>query len=235
MIKAVIFDLDNTLVDFMKMKRLSIEAALTAMIDAGLQLSLTEASAEIDKIYKEQGIEYQQVFDLFLTQQLGMINHKILSSGIVAYRKAREANLIPYPHVYSSLNQLVKMGIKLGILSDAPSKEAWLRLAYLNFHHIFDEVVTFDDTGERKPSPVPFMAILKKLGVKPEEAVMVGDWAERDIVGASNVGIKTAFAKYGDTFNTPFHYADYELNDFSEIIEIINKENSERVALLCRV
>lgn len=226
MIKAVIFDLDNTLVDFMKMKRLSIEAALTAMIDAGLQLSLTEASAEIDKIYKEQGIEYQQVFDLFLTQQLGMINHKILSSGIVAYRKAREANLIPYPHVYSSLNQLVKMGIKLGILSDAPSKEAWLRLAYLNFHHIFDEVVTFDDTGERKPSPVPFMAILKKLSVKPEEAVMVGDWAERDIVGASNVGIKTAFAKYGDTFNTPFHYADYELNDFSEIIEIINKENS---------
>lgn len=226
MIKAVIFDLDNTLVDFMKMKRLSIEAALTAMIDAGLQLSLSEASAEIDKIYKEQGIEYQQVFDLFLTQQLGMINHKILSSGIVAYRKAREANLIPYPHVYSSLNQLVKLGIKLGILSDAPSKEAWLRLAYLNFHHIFDEVVTFDDTGERKPSPVPFMAILNKLGVKPEEAVMVGDWAERDIVGASNVGIKTAFAKYGDTFNTPFHNADYELNDFSEILEIIKKENS---------
>ncbi|MBK8660720.1 MAG: TIGR02253 family HAD-type hydrolase [Ignavibacteriales bacterium] len=226
MIKAVIFDLDNTLVDFMKMKRLSIEAALTAMIDAGLQLSLAEASAEIDKIYKEQGIEYQQVFDLFLTQQLGMINHKILSSGIVAYRKAREANLIPYPHVYSSLNQLVKMGIKLGILSDAPSKEAWLRLAYLNFHHIFDEVVTFDDTGERKPSPVPFMAILKKLGVEPAEAVMVGDWAERDIVGASNVGIKTAFAKYGDTFNTPFHNADYELNDFSEILEIIKKENS---------
>ncbi|GAB1442112.1 TIGR02253 family HAD-type hydrolase [Ignavibacteriales bacterium] len=226
MIKAVIFDLDNTLVDFMKMKRLSIEAALTAMIDAGLQLSLTDASAEIDKIYKEQGIEYQQVFDLFLTQQLGMINHKILSSGIVAYRKAREANLIPYPHVYSSLNLLAKMGIKLGILSDAPSKEAWLRLAYLNFHHIFDEVVTFDDTGERKPSPVPFMAILKKLVVEPGEALMVGDWAERDIVGASNVGIKTAFAKYGDTFNTPYHNADYELNDFSEIIEIINKENS---------
>jgi len=226
MIKAVIFDLDNTLVDFMKMKRLSIEAALTAMIDAGLQLSLAEASAEIDKIYKEQGIEYQQVFDLFLTQQLGMINHKILSSGIVAYRKAREADLIPYPHAYSSLNQLVKMGIKLGILSDAPSKEAWLRLAYLNFHHIFDEVVTFDDTGERKPSPVPFMAILRKLGVEPAEAVMVGDWAERDIVGASNVGIKTAFAKYGDTFNTPFHNADYELNDFSEILEIIKKENS---------
>ncbi len=225
MIKAVIFDLDNTLVDFMKMKRLSIEAALTAMIDAGLQMDLASASQAIDNIYKEQGIEYQQVFDLFLTKQLGRIDHKILSSGIVAYRKAREANLIPYPHVYSSLNQLLKMGIKLGILSDAPSKEAWLRLAYLNFHHIFDEVVTFDETGERKPSPVPFKAILKKLGVEAKEAIMVGDWAERDIVGAANLGIKTAFAKYGDTFNTPFHNADYELGDFSEIIDIILKEN----------
>ncbi len=225
MIKAVIFDLDNTLVDFMRMKRLSIEAALTAMIDAGLEMDLATASAAIDNIYKEQGIEYQQVFDLFLTKQLGRIDHKILSSGIVAYRKAREANLIPYPHVYSSLNQLLKMGIKLGILSDAPSKEAWLRLAYLNFHHIFDEVVTFDETGERKPSPVPFKAILKKLGVEANEAIMVGDWAERDIVGAANLGIKTAFAKYGDTFNTPFHNADYELGDFSEIIDIILKEN----------
>lgn len=225
MIKAVIFDLDNTLVDFMKMKRLSIEAALTAMIDAGLQMDLASASQAIDNIYKEQGIEYQQVFDLFLTKQLGRIDHKILSSGIVAYRKAREANLIPYPHVYSSLNQLLKMGIKLGILSDAPSKEAWLRLAYLNFHHIFDEVVTFDETGERKPSPVPCKAILKKLGVEAKEAIMVGDWAERDIVGAANLGIKTAFAKYGDTFNTPFHNADYELGDFSEIIDIILKEN----------
>jgi putative hydrolase of the HAD superfamily len=228
MIKAVIFDLDNTLVDFMKMKRLSIEAALNSMIDAGLQMSLPDASQAIDDIYKAQGIEYQQVFDLFLTQQLGSINHKILSAGIVSYRKAREANLIPYPHVYSTLNQLLKMGIKLGILSDAPSKEAWLRLAYLNFHHIFDQVVTFDETGERKPNPIPFNAILKKLSVDANEALMVGDWAERDIVGASNLGIKTAFAKYGDTFNTPFHNADYELNDISEIIKIISKENSQQ-------
>jgi len=40
----------------------------------------------------------------------------------------------------------MKMGVKMGILSDAPIKEAWLRLAYLNLHHIFDAVVTFDET-----------------------------------------------------------------------------------------
>ncbi len=225
MIKAVVFDLDNTLVDFMKMKRRAIEEAIPAMIDAGLEITPEYANKLIDEIYKEQGIEYQQVFDEFLRRVLQKVNYKILSAGIVAYRKAREAALIPYPHVYSTLNKLAKLGVKMGILSDAPSKEAWLRLAYLNFHHIFDAVVTFDETGERKPSPLPFKMILERLQVKPEEALMVGDWAERDVIGAAKVGMKTAFARYGDTFNTEHHTADYDLKDIRELEDIIIKEN----------
>lgn len=225
MIRAVVFDLDNTLVDFMKMKRRAIEEAIPAMIDAGLDITPEYAGKVIDEIYKEQGIEYQQVFDEFLKRVLQKVNYKILSAGIVAYRRAREAALIPYPHVYPTLNKLMKLGIKMGILSDAPVKEAWLRLAYLNFHHIFDTVVTFDETGERKPSPKPFKVILEKLNVKPKEALMVGDWAERDIVGASKVGMKTAFARYGDTFNTENHNADYDLRDIRELVDIIIKEN----------
>lgn len=225
MIKAVVFDLDNTLVDFMKMKRRSIEEAIPAMVDAGLEITHKEANKIIDEIYKEQGIEYQKVFDEFLNRVLNRVDYKILSAGIVAYRRAREASLIPYPHVYSTLNKLLKMGIKMGIVSDAPVKEAWLRLAYLNFHHIVDAVVTFEDTGERKPHSAPFLKILENLNVKPEEAIMVGDWAERDILGANKVGMKTAFARYGDTFNTQKHNGDYELTDISQLIDIIIKEN----------
>lgn len=225
MIKAVIFDLDNTLVDFMKMKKRSIEEAIPAMIDAGLPITYKECEKIIDGIYNEQGIEYQQVFDKLLQNVLKIIDYKILSAGIIAYRRAREAALIPYPHVYSTLNSLLKLGIKLGILSDAPSKEAWLRLAQLNFIHTFDQVVTFNDTGERKPHPAPFNLILKKLNVNASETIMIGDWAERDIIGAKNVGMKTAFAKYGDTFNTQNHEADFELNDISELVNIIKKEN----------
>ena len=227
MIKAVIFDLDNTLVDFMKMKRLSIEEAIRAMVDSGLQISIQESNKIIDEIYKEQGIEYQKVFDVFLQSVLKKVDYKILSAGIVAYRRAREAALIPYPHVYPTLHQLMKMGMKMGIVSDAPTKEAWLRLAYLNFHHIFDAVVTFEDTGVRKPNSAPFLMILEKLKVSPDQALMLGDWAERDILGASLVGMKTAFAKYGDTFHTEVHNANYELNDISELIKIIVKENSQ--------
>ncbi|KXK55327.1 MAG: HAD-IA family hydrolase [Chlorobi bacterium] len=221
MIKAVVFDLDNTLVDFMAMKRQAVDAAITAMIDAGLTMTFEEVKGSVDTIYKEQGIEYQSVFDHLLRQVLGKIDHKVLSAGIVAYRRAREAALIPYPHVSATLMELVKHGIRLGILSDAPTREAWLRLCYMNFHHIFDHVVTFDDTGKRKPDPVPFQLILQKLQVRPEEAIMVGDWAERDMVGAAAIGMKTAFAKYGDTFGNQIVNADYTLRDIKDLLTIV--------------
>jgi putative hydrolase of the HAD superfamily len=221
MIKAVVFDLDNTLVDFMAMKRQAIDAAITAMIDAGLNMTVASIKGEIDRIYNEQGIEYQRVFDEMLQAALGRIDYKVLSAGIIAYRRAREAALKPYPHVSATLMELVKHGVKLGIVSDAPTREAWLRLCSIGFHHIFDFVVTFDDTGKRKPDPAPFRMVLDLLKVEPHEAIMVGDWAERDMVGAAAIGMKTAFAKYGDAWGNQVITADYTLEDITELLEIV--------------
>ncbi|MDI6804463.1 MAG: TIGR02253 family HAD-type hydrolase [Bacteroidota bacterium] len=225
MIRAVVFDLDNTLVDFMAMKRQAINGAVDAMIDAGIGLQKVEIHQRIDAIYQERGIEFQKVFDELLYDIFQKVDYKILSAGIIAYRRAREAALVPYPHVYMTLIELAKMGLKLAVISDAPSREAWLRLCYLNLHHIFDCVVTFDDTGERKPSPVPFQKVLEMLNVKGGDAIMIGDWAERDMVGAAKVGMKTVFARYGNTFGTIESGADYDVNDIQELIEIVKKEN----------
>ena len=225
MITAIIFDLDNTLVDFMAMKRQSIDAAIHSMIDAGLSLSSDEARKRIDTIYKERGIEFQNVFDELLYDVFKKVDYKILSAGIIAYRRAREAALVPYPHVYITLMELLKMGLKLAVVSDAPAREAWLRLCYLNFHHIFDQVITFDDTGKRKPHEAPFRKALKLLNVTPAEALMVGDWPERDVVGAAKVGMKTVFARYGDTFGTHDSQATYDIDDVSQLIDIVRREN----------
>jgi putative hydrolase of the HAD superfamily len=54
-IKAVVFDLDNTLMDFMKMKKRAIEEAIPAMVDAGLEITTEVANKIIDEIYKEKG------------------------------------------------------------------------------------------------------------------------------------------------------------------------------------
>jgi len=223
LIKAIIFDLDNTLVDFYRMKKLAVEAAVDAMLDSGLEGSFEEAYNHIMKVYKTEGIEYQEVFDQFLLERYGEINHKMLAAGVVAYRKARDAALVLYPHVTPTLTTLAKRGIKLAIITDAPAKQAWLRLCYLHLHNLFDAVIVAEETGALKPSPLPFNKALDVLGVQPSEALMVGDWPDRDVVGAKNVGIRTVFARYGDPRGVENSGADYDIDDISELIGIIDR------------
>jgi putative hydrolase of the HAD superfamily len=223
MIRAVVFDLDNTLVDFMGMKRQAITAAIDSMIDAGLHLARPDVQERIDAIYKERGIEFQNVFDELLYTLFQKVDYKILSAGIIAYRRAREAALVPYPHVNMTLLALLKRGLRLAVVSDAPGREAWLRLVSLNLHHVFDVVVTYDDTRERKPSPAPFRRALEMLGVAPAEAIMVGDWPERDVVGAAQVGMVTVFARYGDTFGTVHSHADHDIDDIADVLAVVDR------------
>lgn len=226
MIKGIIFDLDNTLVDFTRFKEISVKSAIEAMLDAGLKIDPNLAYEKIFKIYEEKGWEYQKVFDDFLIEVIGYIDYKILSSGIVAYRRAKDGSLVLYPNVTKTLLDLIKRGIKLAVVSDAPALQVWTRLVQMNLHHIFDVVITFDDTGKRKPDKEPFLKALEKLNLKPEEVIMIGDWAERDIVGAKLVGIRTVFARYGDVFNTINSGADWEINSIEEILNIVDKENN---------
>ena len=225
-IQGVIFDLDNTLLDFMKMKEVAVKSAIKGMIEAGLEIDEAESYDDIVSIYEEFGWENQKVFDVFLNKSIGYVDNKFLAAGIVAYRRAREANLLAYPNVNRTLVGLTKLGIKLAVVSDAPSREAWMRIYYLTLYHFFDAVITFDDSGERKPSSVPFEMALKKLGLKPESSLMIGDWPERDVVGAKKIGMKTAFAVYGDTFGTNNSGADYDVEDISELVTIIKKNNN---------
>lgn len=227
MIKAIIFDLDNTLLDFIKMKQFSVKAAITAMNEAGLAVNEEKAYQDIFDLYIEKGWENQQVFDDYLNQTVGKVSNKILAAGIVSYRRAREATLLVYPNVNKTLIELIKMGIKLAVVSDAPSREAWMRLYYLNLHHVFDPVLTYDDTGVRKPSEKPFKMALDVLNVEPEEALMIGDWPDRDVVGAKQIGMKTIFARYGDTFGTIDSGADWDVNDIYEVVGIIKELNDD--------
>ena len=67
------------------------------------------------------------------------------------------------------------------------------------------------------------------MQVEPGEALMIGDWAERDVVGAAKVGMKTVFARYGDTFGTVESNADFEIDDIAELVEVVREENKLRL------
>jgi putative hydrolase of the HAD superfamily len=227
MIKTVVFDLDNTLTDFMRMKENAVDAAVAAMIDAGLRFPPEEVKQKIYDVYDKEGIEFQNVFDHALEALIGQVDFKVKAAGIVGYRRAKEASLVLYPHVKITLIELMKRGIRMAVVSDAPRQEAWLRLCYLQLHHFFDFVSTFEDAGERKPSPVPFQRALDHFDVAPSQAIMVGDWPERDITGADQLGMITVFARYGNTFGTVDSGAHYDITDIFELVDIIDTLNAD--------
>jgi HAD superfamily hydrolase (TIGR02253 family) len=225
MVRAIVFDLDNTLMDFMKMKDLGVHGAVSAMLDAGLPMPAEDAYRKIYEIYKLEGIEYQRVFDQFLHTELGYIDPKLLAAAIIGYRRTRESALVVYPHTHQTLIELSKRGLRLAVVSDAPRLQAWLRLTYLQLQHLFDAVVAWEDTGHRKPAPEPFERALELLDAPAAEAIMVGDWAERDVVGARRIGMLTAFARYGDTFGTEHSGADFELLDIRDLLDVVARLN----------
>ena len=223
MLKAIIFDLDNTLIDFMKMKRLCSEVAIDGMIDAGLKMPRKKAVKKLFEMYWKHGIEDQNIFSKFLKEVNGEVDDRVLASAIVPYRKLKDGLLTPYPGVRRTLAKLRQKGLKLAIVTDAPRLQAWLRLVAMNLDDYFDFVVAYEDTGKRKPHAMPFNAALKKLNLKAEQCMMVGDWPDRDMVGAKKLGMKTCFAKYGWQFKKPLPKieADYEIKSIEEISDIL--------------
>ncbi|MBS3126110.1 TIGR02253 family HAD-type hydrolase [Candidatus Woesearchaeota archaeon] len=220
MITSILFDLDNTLIDFWKMKKMTCDAAVSSMIDAGLKVDKEKALKELFAIFEKHGFEDSTVFQKFLIKKIGRVDYRILAHGVVAYRKVRIGFLEPYPHVVSTLLALKKKKLKLAIVTDAPKLKAWMRLASMKIGDYFDAVVTFEDTKKLKPSAMPFEAALRQLKANPRHCLMVGDWPERDIKGAKKLGMKTCFARYGNP-NVRKSGADYEINDIQELLKIV--------------
>lgn len=219
-LNAVLFDLDNTLIDFIRMKKFASRAAARAMVEAGLNADPKEISKKLFKFYLEYGIESDDVFTRFLEKEFGKAEPRIVAAGVNAYLREKYVYLDPYPGVVETLEELKKRGLKLGVVSDGVRLKAWMRLNAAGLDKYFDTVVTFDDTGKKKPAKEPFLEACKQLKVKPEECLMVGDWVERDIEGAKAVGMKTCLAKYGQVVGKK-KGADYEIKEIKELFSCI--------------
>jgi len=225
MIKAVLFDLDNTLVDFMRMKKVAINLAVDYMINAGLPGKKQDIIRQIFAIYKKTHYESQIALEEIIKLRTGAPDYKILAPGIIGYQRGRDMATYPYPKVESTIKELLRMGLKIGTISDAPAEQCYNRLARLHLLSWFDVSVTYNDTGECKPSPKPFMLALKKLNLQPKQAFYIGDWPEKDITGSKKVGLVTAFARWGEHPKAKNTGADYDLQSIDQVLKVVRKIN----------
>jgi len=226
-IKAILFDLDNTLFDISQIKKEAIQGAVQSMLDAGLKMDKEEAVKKLSEEYFEKAKFYgRNILDEFLKKNK-ISDSRILAAGIHGYRKQKSKFMKPYPQVIETLEALKSRDLKLAIVSDAVSVKVHMNLYALGINQYFDDVIPFEDSGKLKPSKEPFLLALKRLGVKPEETIHVGDYPERDVKGANDSGIISVHAVYGNCRSKGPHEdkPNFEIHEFSEILGVVQQLN----------
>jgi putative hydrolase of the HAD superfamily len=112
------------------------------------------------------------------------------------------------------LEALRKGGYKLGVMSDFPVQN---KLKYLGLED-WDCAFTAESTGYLKPHPEPFIELARRMELEPHEILYVGNSYSKDIIGASDTGMKTAY--YG-TGLPPGHAADFTFTKYPDLFNYI--------------
>jgi len=126
----------------------------------------------------------------------------------------------PYPFTESILDELSKR-YKLGIIANQSVGSAQ-RLADWGIGKYFDLVIASAEEGVEKPNPEIFRLALEQANCLPENAVMVGDRIDNDILPAKKLGMKTVwvkqgFAKYQPESDVP----DYTIQTLDDILKTL--------------
>jgi len=222
MIKAVFFDIDDTLYDTSAFARLARKAAINVMIDAGLPLSSDEAYELLREIIKEKGSNYDKHFNVLTKRVLGEEKPLLIALGMITYHNVKFALLRLFPETMSTLIYLKGKGYHLGVISNGITIKQWEKLIRLGLHHFFDEVVTSEEAGVEKPDKRIFQLALDRMGCKAEKSVMVGNKFNDDILGAIDIGMSAILVNSELTIDERKHLVenDIELDVISDIGDI---------------
>ncbi len=196
-IKAVLFDLGGTLVEADAVHPGEIFRRILAYVGVSKSLDETKnAVLNADREAKDSNLvslfgkiqceEYWRKWNSLVLKRLGLEENEELAK-VVHSRWFDFLGFTLYPDSEEVQRELRLRGLKLGLVSNGYEEEVHLILEKVNLEKAtFDIIVGVDTVQCMKPHPDIFKYALKKLKVKPEETVFVGDDVERDYRGATN-------------------------------------------------
>ncbi len=166
-VKAFIFDLDGTLID-------SVDAHVTTWVKAfkvAVGISVDE-----EDVYPLIGMSRRDIVRKILGEVSESEYAKIRWVKDRAFMKElKEGRVTLFPGVTQALRMLKKEGYLIGMASSTPNRLLLHIMDYLGITSFFDAITGGDEVRRGKPDPEIFLRAMRKLGVAPEETVVVGD------------------------------------------------------------
>ncbi|WP_298940174.1 phosphoglycolate phosphatase [uncultured Psychromonas sp.] len=222
--KAVLFDLDGTLIDSAPDLALAINHMLTSIgreeISPAIIRSWVGNGASI---LVQRGLSGQTDIDENLDPEL---LEKSLAIFLDFYANNLCVDTVTYPHVRSSLKILKAKGYQLAIVTNKPYDFIQPILDGLELNGLFELLVGGDTLEKRKPDPLPLHYACEKLGVTVEQCVMVGD-SKNDVLAANAANMQSIGLTYGYNYGEDIneHNPDISFDDFADIIATLSDIN----------
>jgi len=234
MLKAIFFDLDDTLENWWIAKT-AIKSRFCGIISKKYRINK-------DKFFKMfVKVEYEIVgrslnpfnYSRFVWLKETFKRFKIKLRDSEAknlenlYWKIAFSKIKAYPDTIPMLKKLrnYKKIIVTDSDGDRHNEIKNKKIRVLGIRKYFDLIITSNDTGKNKPDKSIWKSALKKFRLSPKECMMVGDKPEMDLKPTKEMGFTTVWMKRGDWASRrkakKFKYVDYEISKLSDLLRII--------------
>lgn len=221
MIKAVVFDLDDTLYmeyEYVKYALNNVSQFISS------EYNIENALSKLMKLYE---IDRKQVFDRIISQE-NLQDAQALSKMLNVYKNTEIDHLTTNKGVTELLNSLCKKSIKLGIITDGDAVIQDMKIRALGIKNYFDKIIVTDTLGGieyRKPNTKAFLLMASILGVEVDEMAYIGDNPEKDFVISESLPVLTIQYDNGGIYSQS-NYSNgvlpkFKVNDFGMVEDII--------------
>ena len=223
MIKAVIFDLDDTLISEYEYIRSGFNI-VAEVLSEKYQLLQEDVFFKLMSLFQESPKNvFNRLLDLY---QIDYTTEEI--KELIASYRHHLPNISLYEDAKFILNELSEKSLKLGVITDGYQVTQRNKLLSLGIDAYFDAIIVTDELGREfwKPHARPYELIKEQLGVEFNEMIYIGDNVSKDFVTAKKLGMKTIHIKrdegvYIDLKYDDDYQADYQINSLEQVIDFV--------------
>ena len=203
MIRAVLFDLDGTLLDRSQSLESFISQQYNRYAEHFTGIEKNEYCTRFIQL-DNNGYTWK---DKVYTTLLNEYNITTLTADQLLYDYVTEFknHCIPFPNMHELLQQLQNQNIAIGIITNGFTEFQMNNLRALGLHTYTNTILISEAEGIKKPHPAIFERALQQLNVTAQECIYVGDHPENDVIGAENAGITAVWKK--DSFWERFEHS----------------------------
>ena len=210
--KAIIFDMDGLMIDS---ERLYFETEREMAKDMGKEVS----DETLWRMMGRKPIESMEIY----AEDLGLDipAEELLKTRDTAFEKKLIKEVVPMPGLFEILSEF-KGEMKLAIATGSPVKFLDIVLDRLDIKEYFDVLQPSDEIVNGKPDPEIYLKAVEKLGLSPEECIVLEDSSNGALAG-KNAGCYTIAVPSEYTCKQDFSFVDYKADSLNGALDHIKK------------